>query len=169
MNTIHLRSGESYKAPPTAPKQVSPIGVILATDRPAFGWSSVDLAECYRLVVTDAKGNTIFEGVTDKTSLALPKSLERGRVYVWRVGARFSKSDSWANSRAAGFKVLSAKDVEAIRDVKQRLPGSHLALAAVYESLGLYGDAASEYRALRRANPESPLARRLLHSSPSAR
>ncbi|MGC8863974.1 MAG: hypothetical protein ACP5R5_14555, partial [Armatimonadota bacterium] len=70
-------------------------------------------------------------------------------------------NDSWAMSRAAAFRVISAEDMAAIREVQHRLPGSRLALAVVYESIGLYSEAAQEYQAVRRANPQSPLARRL--------
>ena len=163
MKTIRLRSrrDESYVPPPTAPKQVSPVGVVIATDSPEFVWSSVDLAESYRLVIMDSKGNTLTDEITEKTALKPSRPLERGRVYLWRVGTRFSMNDEWANSRAGGFKVISARDTATIQQVTRRMPGSHLALAAVYESVGLYDDAAREYRALRRANPASQLARRL--------
>jgi hypothetical protein len=161
MNDIRLRDDGGYTLPPTAPKQISPVGVVVMSDHPTFKWSKVDLAESYRLVVTDKNGNPVFEGATDRTTLKLGQPLERGRVYFWRVGARFSKNDSWANSRAAGLRLISAEDMAAIRAVERRMPGSHLALAAVYESVGLYADAADEYRAVRRANPGSRLARRI--------
>ena len=82
---------------------------------------------------------------------------------------RFGKSDSWAKSKAAVFKVLSAEDLGTIQKVKRQMPGSHLALGVAYESVGLYEEAASEYRALRRANPNSQLARNLLPSVTTAR
>ena len=160
MNPIGVRTPEDYVPAPTAPRQISPMGLVLMSARPTFNWSKVDLAESYRLVVTDRKGNPVFDGVTDKTTLKLDQPLERGQVYMWQIGARFSKSDSWANSRAAGFRVISAGGMATIQSVGRRMPGSHLALAAVYESVGLYDDAAREYRAVRRANPGSRLARR---------
>jgi hypothetical protein len=161
LNTIRLRGEEAYTPLPTAPKQISPVGVVVRSDRPTFTWSKVDMAESYRLIVTDKDGNTLYEGITDKTALKLSRPLERGRVYIWQVGARFSKSDSWANSRAAGFRAISAGEMATVQAIERRMPGSHLALAAVYESVGLYGDAAQEYRAVRRANPGSRLARGL--------
>ncbi len=161
MNTIVVRNEEGYVPDPTAPKQISPVGVVVMSDHPTFRWSRVDMAESYRLVVTDKNGNRVFEGTTDKTGLKLSQPLERGRVYFWRVGARFNRGDPWANSRAAGLRVISAEDMTTIRAVKSRMSGSHLALAAVYESLGLYADAADEYQAVRRANPGSQLARRI--------
>jgi len=162
MNTILVRQQDDYVPPPTAPEPISPVGTVVMSNRPVFRWSAVDLAESYRLVVTDKDGNRMFEGSTDKTGMKLPIALERGRVYLWRVGSGFSSSDSWAMSRAAAFRVISSEDAAAIEQVRRTMPGSHLALGVVYESVGLYAEAAKEYRAVRGANPRSATARRLL-------
>jgi hypothetical protein len=129
---------------------------------PKFKWSSVDLADSYRVLITTKDGNVVFEGNTDKNTLTLSKPLQRGQVYNWQVGARFSKSDPWSNSLAARFKVLSSEDFASIQKVKSSLPGSHLALGAVYESLGFHNEAVNEYRALLKDNPTSSLALKLI-------
>lgn len=157
LGAIGMRDGETYAAP-TAPKPVAPVGKVMLSDRPMFIWSKVDLAESYQITLTDKAGNIVIEEMTDKTTFTPSKPLERGRLYRWQVAVRFSESDSWAKSRAAAFKVLSTEDCAAIRKIERRLPGSHLALGAAYESFGLYDEAANEYRALRRANPNSMLA-----------
>ncbi|MCX8052469.1 MAG: zf-HC2 domain-containing protein [Armatimonadetes bacterium] len=161
MNTIHIRS-EEYSPPPTAPKQMFPVGIVVMSNRPLFRWTTVDLADSYRIIVTDKDGNEVFVGTTDKTGLKLTTPLEHGRVYFWRVGVRFNKNDTWANSPAAGFRIVSKDDIEKIEAVRKHMPGSRLALATIYESVGLYGEAEEQYRAVLRANPASALARRLM-------
>ena len=161
MNTMALRSGDDYTAPATAPTPVSPTGKIVLSDRPVLSWSKVDMARAYRVVVTDAAGRQMLDEITATNSAAPGRPLQRGQVYLWRVGVRFGADDEWAMSKAAAFKVLSSEDLAQIQSVKTAMPGSHMALGATYESLGLRDEAEAEYRALREANPHSQLARRL--------
>ena len=79
-----------------------------------------------------------------------------------------SNGDPWIESAAARFYVVSAEDYGLIQKVKKQLPGSHLALGVAYERCGLYEEAAQEYRALRRQNANSALARRLLREAVEA-
>ena len=162
MAAIAVRDSSGYNPPPTAPKLVEPIGKIVMSTTPTLSWSKVDLAESYRLRVFDAQGRVVAEQITSKTSAAPDTALARGEIYSWRVGVRFSESDSWAESAVAKFRLLSSQDYTSIKRVKSRLAGSHLALGAAYEAYGLYDEAADEYRALRRQNPKSELARKFL-------
>lgn len=164
MNTA-LRAEGGYTPPQTAPRPVSPSGKVLLTDRPTLAWSKVELAESYRVVVTSADGNVVFDRTTDQNRISLDVPLARGHEYRWRVGARFGEDDTWANSKAASFVVLSDEGVDSIRRVKGAMPGSHLALGVVYESLGLHDEAAAEYGALVRSNPNSTLAKDLLRKT----
>lgn len=166
MATINMRDDNAgYEAPPTAPKQIAPMGKVVLGARPTFRWSAVDLAESYRVRVYNKSFNLIAEQISRTNALTLAKPLVRGQVYIWRVGVRFGETDQWAESAAARFAVLSIDDYNTIQRVQSSLPGSHLALGAAYESVGLYDEAASEYRALRRANPNSKLAQKLLHGA----
>lgn len=161
---IMVRDGETnaYTAPPAAPKPIGPIGRIVMSATPTFNWAAVDLAEAYRVRIYDEFGNMVAEQLTKNTRLAFSKPLARGKTYAWRVGVRFGEEDSYTQSGPAAFYVLSAQDFDSIKNVRTRLPGSHLALGAAYESAGLYEEAANEYRLLRRANPNSKLAKTLL-------
>ena len=162
MATLKTRGEDGYVAPPTAPKQVSPLSVIVMDDTPRFSWSSVDLAESYRIRILDEDGRTIVEQIVNTNSFTPRQSLERGKTYIWQVGVRFSESDNWANSSAARFAVLSSDDYNTISTVKHQMSGSHLALGVAYESLGLTEQANAEYRALVKSNPGSKLAKQLL-------
>lgn len=165
ITAIAVRGGSVYTPPPSAPKLIMPVGKVTLSDRPTFKWTSVDLADSYKLTITNEQGNIVVEETTNGGSLTLAHPLRRGQVYAWRVGSKFAESDSWAESAAGKFHVLSADDCASIQQVKRALPGSHLALGAAYERLGLTDEAANEYRALRRQNPDSELAKELLHKA----
>jgi len=164
MASVTVRDGnDSYEAPPAAPKPIGPIGRIVMSANPTFNWAAVDLAEAYRVRIYDESGNMVAEQLTKNTGLTFSKPLVRGKVYNWRVGVRFGEADSWTSSGSSAFYVLSAQDFDSINSARTRLRGSHLALGAAYESAGLYEEAANEYRLLRRANPNSKLAKDLLY------
>jgi len=164
MATIQTRGADGgYEPAPTAPKQISPVGRFVLSAKPSFTWTAVDLADSYRLRVYDGEGNLVAEQVTTKPTATLDRPLARGKVYAWRVGVRFGESDDWTESGASRFEVISTDDYNAIERIRTKLPGSHLALGAAYESVGLYDEAAAEYRLLLRANPNSKLAAKLLH------
>ncbi len=162
MAGFYLRDPEQYAPPTTAPRQISPVNVVIMSATPTFTWSKVDLAQAYRLTVTDKDGNAVIDEITAGNSFTMTKPIERDLIYSWRVAVRFGETDSWATSRAANFKMLSSEDAASLQSIKHTLPGSHLALGAAYEAFGLYNDAAAQYRALLRENPHSDLARKLL-------
>jgi len=161
MNAITVRNGDSHPADPTAPELISPVAKMLIADRPTLKWSAVDQADSYRVQVYDDQNNLIFTQTTDLTSMTLPTSLARGRVYKWQVGVRFSEVDRWADSNAVKFGVISDEDYASINRLRREMSGSHLALGAAYESFGLTDEAGREYAAVRAANPHSRLAGKL--------
>ncbi|MHB9037296.1 MAG: anti-sigma factor family protein [Armatimonadota bacterium] len=165
MAGVRMRDGEKFVPLPTAPKLLGPMNGIIMSDRPTFAWLKVELAQSYRIRIYDAQFQMVAEETTNTSSIVLPDTLRRGEDYTWRVGVRFSESDSWAESAPAKFHVLSAEDYSSIQRVKRALPGSHLALGAAYESVGLYHEAQQEYRALRRLNRDSSLARKMLYGA----
>lgn len=156
-------NSNGYDAPPTAPKQHTPISKVMLSVKPTFTWSAVDLAESYRIRVYDETSNLVIDQLVKSTSFTPAKALARGKIYKWRIGARFGETDQWAESAAVKFAVLSDEDFASIKRVQSTLPGSHLALGAAYESVGLYDEAAKEYRALRQQNLDSMLAKKLLY------
>ncbi|MDH7600514.1 MAG: hypothetical protein QHI38_00020 [Armatimonadota bacterium] len=162
LNRMRLRAPSEFVPEPTAPRLLRPLGITVIEDQPVFTWSRVDLAESYRLVITDQNGSLVYQAVTTGTQLRLDRPLQRGRIYLWRVGAKFGESDNWSNSAAGVFRVLSSEEYSLITSVKRAMPGSHLALAVVYESLGLHDEAAREYEVVRAQNAGSVLARRLV-------
>ena len=160
MNTLTRGSKDSSTAS-IAPRLNSPKSKVLMGDRPTLKWSGVDMADSYRVVVTNEDGNVVFDEVTKSTSISLPHPLQRGKTYAWRVGVQFGESNSWSNSDAARFSVLSDEGFKTIQNVKSQMPGSHLALGVTYEKYGLSEQAANEYRIVRRSNSGSAVVRKL--------
>lgn len=164
MASVNMRGdGTGYDVPPTAPKQIAPLRKVVLSTRPTFSWSAVNLAESYRIRVYDESSNLVIDQIVKKNSFTPAKPLARGQVYKWRIGVRFGETDQWAESAAVKFAVLSNDDLASIKRAQSELPGSHLALGTAYESAGLYEEAAAEYRALRRDNPNSDLAKKMLY------
>lgn len=156
--------GETHSSS-IVPVPQAPVGKSLQSVRPVFKWSAVDTAERYKLVVTDVRSRqVVFDAVTDKTSAQPVVALERGKSYVWRVGMRFGQEDDWSMSQAVGFRVLSDKAMKLLESAKTQMPGSKLALAVAYESVGLNDEARAEYQALARENSRSQIAARLSKS-----
>lgn len=153
ITAVRVRDSEGYVPPPTAAKLIAPVGKIVLTERPELQWSKVQLAHSYRVTIRDAAGNTVYDASTTDPAHRVATDLPRGRVYTWQVGVRFNENDDWTLSRVARFEVLSDADAAVIRQASRSMPGSHLALAVAYESLGLKDEAAREYNLLRRANP----------------
>lgn len=78
-------------------------GSIPDADR-ALLWSSVPVADGYRLRLFDAQGETVWETETPDTIATLPDSLalRAGATYFWRVEAR-TGFDRWAASELVEF------------------------------------------------------------------
>lgn len=139
-----------------APRLIGRQNEVILTDSPVLKWHKVDMAESYRVRVYGKNNAKIFEQITDKTSIQVP-ALPRGGVYKWQVSSRASESSNWEDSIALRFGVISSQGVDLIRKAK----GSHIALGAVYESLGLAADSHREYALARSASCDSRLTGKL--------
>jgi len=147
---------------------IEPVGKVLLTERPTFRWSKLAGATGYLVEVYDSKFNIVAtsERLTSN-SWAVPRPLQRGRVYSWQVKAIKGGEEIKAPSppaRQAKFRVLDqAKAIELVQ-ARQAYPSSHLALGLLYARAGLVEEAEEEFRALEKANPESEIVRKLLAS-----
>lgn len=86
---------------------VSPANAQRITTRDeVFTWRAVEGAT-YRVVISDASGNTAFQTDTNDTTLAIPSSIRIAATYYWRVDARAADG----TSLTSGFNefVLSDK------------------------------------------------------------
>lgn len=142
-------------------EKISPAPGGLSSSKPIFEWKPIEGSSKYRVEVYQLDGTPVYTAETEETSYKSDKTLPAG-IYKWVVRARRGPFGEWDWSKAASFRILSAKETNLIAQVKRDYPGSHLVLGTVYESLGLNGDAVREFRALENVNPDSSLAKKLL-------
>jgi hypothetical protein len=98
-------------------------------------------------------------------SWTMPQALVRGKVYSWQVKAT-KDGQEIASPRPpapqAKFRVLDQARANEIAKAKRAYASSHLTLGLLYAEAGLLREAEQEFRLLRRANPDSDIARNLL-------
>lgn len=150
-------------------KLISPIGKIIADERPTFRWQPLDGALSYRVTITDPNSNYKMvippSPELSNTEWKADPPLKRGRIYTWQVTARTKGGDVNAPSRdepEARFGVLEEEKAIELARAKRDYPRKHLALGVLYAQAGLLDDAVREFEALIIANPESMVAKNLL-------
>ena len=100
--------GSAYREPPitraAAPTPITPRGAVLAVHR--LAWSSVPLADRYRVRLFDAGGAVLWQTELQDTTAAAPRAvlLTPGLVYYWKVEAR-TGFDRWAASELTRFTI----------------------------------------------------------------
>ncbi|HEX5875556.1 MAG TPA: hypothetical protein VFY60_12990, partial [Pyrinomonadaceae bacterium] len=150
---------------------LAPAGTVLLTDKPAFRWSTLEGATGYVVEVYDDQFKLVA------TSPQLPDAswtttLARGRVYSWQVKA-LKDGQEFTSPRPpapqAKFRILDQAKANELARARRAHGNSHLTLALLYADAGLIQEAEQQLRLLRRANPNSPIARALLRSLQSPR
>ena len=105
--------------------------------------------------------------LTNQSWTATP--LPRGKVYSWQVKA-IKDGQEITSPRPpapqAKFRVLDQRKRMNSREAKRAYGSSHLTLGLLYADAGLLKEAEQEFRSLRRANPNSDLARKPLPPDP---
>lgn len=145
---------------------IEPAGGVLLTDRPTFRWSPMEGAEGYVVEVYDGKFNPVATSARlTGHSWTAPRSFARGEVYAWQVKA-IKDGEEITSPRPpapqARFRVLDQTKADEISRARRVYRSSRLTLGLLYAEAGLLKEAELELRALRRANPDSEIARRLL-------
>jgi hypothetical protein len=143
---------------------LEPVGNVLMTNQPSFRWSAMDGATGYVVEVYDEQ----FKLVTSSpqlTTLSWTTPLSYGHVYSWQVKA-IKDGQEITSPRPpapqAKFRVLDQARVNELARAKRAYASSHLTMALLYADAGLLKEAEQELRLVRRANPNSDLARTLL-------
>lgn len=146
----------------------SPLGTVVSTDRPTFRWSPFKGATSYVITVYDHDYKPVVtSGPLSATAWRPGQPLRRGDVYSWQVTALQEGKEILSPTSPAPearFKVLEPGPAQELEQAKQTQPNSHLALGVLYAQAGLLAEAEREFKALLRANPDSPLAQKLLRS-----
>jgi len=152
---------------------LEPGGNVLLSDRPTFRWSKMEGATGYVVEVYDDQFKLVssspqITSLSWTTTTALP----RGHVYSWQVKANKDGQEITSPrppAPQAKFRVLDQAKANELTRVKRAYGSSHLALGLLYADAGLLREAEAEFRLLRRANPDSEMARNLLRQIQSMR
>lgn len=143
---------------------LEPVGNVLMTNKPAFRWSAMDGAAGYVVEVYDDRFNLVSSS-PQLTEPSWTTTLPRGNVYSWQVKA-IKEGQEITSPRPpapqAKFRLLDQAKVNELARAKRSYPSSHLTLGLLYADAGLLQEAEQELRLLRRANPNSEVARNLL-------
>jgi hypothetical protein len=130
-----------------------PVSEVVEEQQPILRWNSFGSA--YEVAVFDSEHREVAKtaGLTDNHWL-VPQQLIRGEVYTWEVRAA-------GQSRSASFRVLDAGDEAKLAQLRSANVGS-LALGAVAQQMGLLSLAQGEFQELRKQQPDSTEAAKLL-------
>lgn len=154
--------GEAEKQP--ALKLQTPVGTFVNDTRPTFRWQALPAAENYSVQVLDTNFNVVATSpALSQTHWRVTTPLKRGQEYVWQVTAEVEGkrvTSAAANAPEAHFKILSAEQAQALQTLVQT-HDSHLLRGTMYAKFGLLDEAEREFHALRQANPQSTVARKL--------
>lgn len=147
-------------------KLLSPVGVVVDSDRPEFSWEKLPEATGYRVKVYDASFHEVASSnrIT-ATSWVSSASLPRGAVLNWVVSADSSEGEVLSPvppAPAAKFKVLEVSTMKELENAKAL--HSHLLLGLAYAHAGMVPEARTELAELHKQNPNSALVAALLQS-----
>jgi len=145
---------------------LTPAGVVLMSDRPAFRWSRLEGATGYVVEVYDEQFKRVMTSPELTTlSWTATQSLSRGQVYSWQVKAVKDGQEVTVPrppAPQAKFRVVDQGSFTEISRARRAYGSSHLTLALLYAKAGLLNEAEQELRVLQRANPQSEIVRKLL-------
>lgn len=144
----------------TSFKLLSPVGVVIADDRPTFRWEPLEGATAYRVEISDSPSREPVRSsplAATTTEWTPPKALPRGKVYSWVVIATVDVKEIVspdASLLEARFKVLDDEKAKELNLLKHA--GSHLALGVFFAREGMIAEAEKEFQTLAERNPELP-------------
>jgi predicted anti-sigma-YlaC factor YlaD len=147
---------------------ISPVGIIVETERPTLRWRSLSGATVYTVTIYDSNFNLVAKSPELRgTEWTVPRPVERGRIYSWQVSALKDGQEVKSPTPPAPeakFKTLEKSRADELERAKKEYTKSHLTLGVLYSEAGLLEEAEREFKALVAANPKSPTARKLLDS-----
>jgi hypothetical protein len=142
----------------------SPVGVIVADDRPVFRWRGKSGSQ-FEVTVVDEPLNVIARSsLLDVMEWRPTMTLPHGRTLMWQVASRGSETAVAPHAPAPlpRFRVLD--DFSRARIARAQASGSRLLLAAAFADAGLQNEAEASLRELAVRNPRSAIPEKLLTS-----
>lgn len=147
---------------------IEPFRSAVIEARPRFWWTPVPDARSYRVAVFDAGYEEIARSeALSGTSWTPSEPMPAGVDLTWHVVADTGAgeiSSAGPHSAEAVFRVLTAKEAAEVGAGEVHYGHSHLMRGLLYSRHGLLHDADREFRALAAQNPDSPVARALVHA-----
>ncbi len=144
----------------------APVGKVLLTDRPTFRWSALPNATSYVVEVYDEQFNLVTASPSlTTTRWTIPQALKRGALYTWQVKASQDGQEITSPrppAPQAKFRLVTQAKASEIAQAQRSAGDSHLLLGLLYAEAGLLDAAEVQFYTLQRANPTSPIPRRLL-------
>lgn len=147
---------------------LSPVGKVVPDVQPTLRWRALAGATSYVVSIYDKDFNRVAMSESlAATEWRISSPLPRGKIYSWQVKAIKDGQEillTTPDAPDAKFKVLEQSKAITLQQVKRSYRDSHLALGIFYAQAGLLDDARSQLQALLKANPQSQIAQKLLHS-----
>jgi hypothetical protein len=142
-------------APNTDPSLQYPVSEVVEERQPILRWKPFAGSYTVSLFNTDGRRIARSASIND-THWLVPVTLDRGQEYRWQIqGANAS------DTRTATFRVLSDADEDRLSQVRETRPTA-AALGAVEQQMGLLSRAQQEFQTLRKEQPNSQDAEKLL-------
>lgn len=146
---------------------VEPVGRVVETDQPTLRWRPLSGATSYIATISDRENEVATSPPLSATQWTVPQPLPRDVVYTWQVTA-LKEGERITSPRppapAARFKVLAQNKAQELELARKNFAGMHLLLGNLYTEAGLLDDAEREFEALLAANPQSPVAHKLVEN-----
>jgi len=151
---------DTVRGPEATLKLREPVKTAVLSPRPRLEWDPLKQGGIYQVKVSNQQGKIIWTGTTSRNAIHVDTRLAGGGLYVWEVAA--DDGERIYLSRPAPFWVVAESKRRRLQGLSKRFKGWHLVLGTLYESEGLYREAQREFQALKRLNPRSSLADRVL-------
>jgi FtsZ-binding cell division protein ZapB len=151
---------------------LTPVGAVVATTQPTFRWKRVSGATAYTVTIYRNNLRDVVSSHTLTGTQWTSPPLTRDRTYSWQIRVMRDNREVISpppDAREARFRVLSQSEVDYLEGIKEAYAKSHLTLGVIYARMGLFAEAATEFRALLAANPGSPIVKQLMRSVTSER
>ncbi|MGH9556356.1 MAG: anti-sigma factor family protein, partial [Terriglobales bacterium] len=147
---------------------LNPVGVAVLEDRPWLRWRPLSGATSYEVMVYSEDFRQVAGGRSFSSTRWQPaRPLPRGHIYTWQVRALAGGKEFVApppSAPQAKFKVLDQAKANQLTSLQQAYGTSHLLLGVLYAQAGLLEEAERELESVVEANPQSPVAEKLLVS-----
>jgi hypothetical protein len=143
---------------------IYPVRTVVGDATPTLRWTPSKTAEACRIEIADETFHQVAksEDLPATTGTWTPTTpLKRGGIYTWTIRAVNNGGDASAVVSQGRFKVLSQDRVRELNQLKTSSQ-SHFALGLFYAQEGMVADAEREFRILLKANPNSPVLKKLI-------